>query len=485
MTITPTTTPSPESVPAIILAGGSPLKTASTFANLAKEDLAYLTTALANEHRADLTRLITLPSGNRVIVLRSRAKLTHRAMIRAVRGIVRLALEERLPRISLPLGSLTAGSAYALAEVAEVVATQILMASYNYVPYKIAPAEGWFALDAVELVTDKPRAVAAAVAAGTIIGEETNAARSLSNTPGGDMTPDLLAKHALGLAKIPGVKVTVLDVPAMEKLGMGAVLGVGKGSNVPPRFIVAEYRGAGKDVAPTVLCGKGVTFDTGGINIKVAGASYEMHLDMSGGASVLHALTALARLKAKRNVVALVPAVENMPSGQSYRPGDQLKSLSGKTIEVLNTDAEGRVILADALTYAERFKPKEVIDVATLTGAAVVSLGLRMSGLFTPDNAFAARLAAAGDRAGDHVWRLPLWEEHESEVRGTFGDVANMGKHKTYGGAIAAAAFLWQFAKAYRWAHLDIAPRMTSVDDECLGKGSVGASIQLLVSYLK
>ncbi len=483
MTITPTTEPDADAVPAVILAGPAP---AGAFGagRLSKADAAYLATALASEHRPDFARLTTLPSGARAIVLRSRSKLTHRALIRAVRRVVRIALEERIPSIALPFDALAAGSAYAPPQLAEVVATQVLLASFDYVAYKAPPAEGWFAFERVALVTRFPRRIARAAEAGVIVGEESNAARALSNTPGGDMTPALLAEHAKRLARIPGVRVKVLDAVAMEKLGMGGVLGVGRGSAVPPRFIVAEYRGGG-DAAPTVLVGKGVTFDTGGINIKVAGASYEMHLDMSGGATVLHALAALARMKAKRNVVALVPAVENMPSGESYRPGDLLRSLSGKTIEVLNTDAEGRVILADALTYAERYKPREVVDVATLTGAAVVSLGLRMSGLFTPDDAFADRLRAAGDLAGDPVWRLPLWEEHEGEVKGTFGDVANMGKHKTYGGAIAGAAFLWQFAKAYRWAHIDIAPRMTAIDDECLGKGSVAAGLQMLVTYLR
>ena len=485
MTITTSTEPGEGSVPAIIVIGKATPASAAAFANLHPADLKHLSATLANEHRKEFARLLTLQSGARLLVLRAGSRFTHRQAIRAVRRLVRLALEERIPRISLPLAPLAAGSEYALGQLAEVLATQAVMAAYDYVPYKKAPEDGWFALELVELVAPEARRLAGPVAAGMVIGEESNAARTLANTPGGDMTPELLATHAKTLAKLPGVTVKVLGVSEMEKLGMGGVLGVGRGSSVPPRFIVAEYRGAAKGVAPTVLAGKGVTFDTGGINIKVAGASYEMHLDMSGGAAVLHALAACARLKVKRNVVALVPAVENMPSGQSYRPGDQLRSLSGKTIEVLNTDAEGRVILADALAYAERYEPKEVIDVATLTGAAVVSLGLRMSGLFTPDDAFAARLSAAGDLAGDHAWRLPLWEEHESEVKGTFGDVANMGKHKTYGGAIAAAAFLWQFAKAYRWAHLDIAPRMTSVDDEHLGKGSVAAGLQLIVTYLR
>ena len=209
-----------------------------------------------------------------------------------------------------------------------------------------------------------------------------------------------------------------------------------------------------------------------------------MNMDMSGGAAVLHTVAAIARLGVKCNLVALVPAVENMPSGSSYRPGDVLRSMSGKTIEVNNTDAEGRIILADALTYAAKYKPSLVVDVATLTGAAMAALGERASALFTTDETLEKQFRELGELSGDHVWPLPLWEEYDDEIKGTIGDWSNLGKTR-YGGAITAAVFLKQFAVGYPWVHLDIAPRMTSIEGEFLAKGAAGAPVRLLVKLLE
>ena len=210
-----------------------------------------------------------------------------------------------------------------------------------------------------------------------------------------------------------------------------------------------------------------------------------MHMDMSGGAAVIHTIALAARLKIKKNIVGLVPAVENMPSGSSYRPGDILRTMSGKTIEVLNTDAEGRIILADALTYAKKYNPRLVVDVATLTGAAMAALGQRASAIFSRDEKLLRNFAAFGEQSGDYVWPLPLWDEYESEIKGTFGDVANIGKTR-YGGAITGAMFLYQFAKDLNcpWVHIDIAPRMTAVEGEYLSKGAAGAPIRLLIKFL-
>ena len=216
---------------------------------------------------------------------------------------------------------------------------------------------------------------------------------------------------------------------------------------------------------------------------------YTMHLDMSGGAAVIHATILAAKLGVKKNIVALVPAVENMPGGNSYRPGDILRSMSGKTIEVLNTDAEGRVILADALTYAERYNPRLVVDVATLTGAACVALGERASAIFTRDQSLENLTRELGEKTGDFVWPMPLWEEYEQEIKGTFGDVANLGKKGRMGGAIAGAAFLLQFTKNYPkdcpWMHIDMAPTMLATDDEHLAKGAKGSPVKLLLALLE
>ena len=307
------------------------------------------------------------------------------------------------------------------------------------------------------------------------------------------MTPDVLARHAVMLARKLGkkVKATVLGVPQLERLGMGGVLGVGRGSAVAPRFIILEYMGGKKGERPVVLVGKGVTFDTGGLNLKSTEHIYEMHMDMSGGAAVLHALAAAARLGVKKNIVTLVPAVENMPSGSSYRPGDLLRTMHGKTIEVLNTDAEGRVILSDALEYAKRYNPSLVVDVATLTGAAMAALGLRYTGLFTPGKELEERFRALGDAVADPVWPLPLSSDYENDIKGTFADWANAGKPGAGGGASTAATFLWQFTKdekgeqCYPWVHLDIAPRMTSIDEEWLAKGGLGTPVRLLARLLE
>ncbi|HEX9664762.1 MAG TPA: M17 family metallopeptidase, partial [Patescibacteria group bacterium] len=252
-----------------------------------------------------------------------------------------------------------------------------------------------------------------------------------------------------------------------------------------PRFIVMEYDGGDSKEKPLVLIGKGITFDTGGLNLKPSDGIYQMHLDMSGGAAVLYSVLLAARLKLKKNIVGLIPAAENMISGSSYRPGDILKTMSGKTVEVLNTDAEGRLVLADALTYAGKFyKPRLVISVATLTGAALVALGQYASAIFSKDESLLKLLRNLGEKSGDYVWPLPLWEEFEKEMKGTFADLNNLGKSK-YGGASQGAAFLAHFAKKYPWLHIDIAPRMTAGEGEYLAKGAVGAPVRLLIRFLE
>ncbi|MBI2623956.1 leucyl aminopeptidase [Candidatus Parcubacteria bacterium] len=371
-----------------------------------------------------------------------------------------------------------------LERIAEWAATNAHLANYEFRKYKEAPKEGWKDIAAIELTVTEPQKIAAAAKTGATIGELTNFCRDIANTPGRDMTPMELSAIAKRAGRDWGFEVNVFDRDEMKRLKMGAILGVAKGSDEEPQFITMEYHNAG-NAAPIVLIGKGVTFDTGGLSIKPASSMYEMHLDMSGGAAVIAAMAAIAGLKLQANVIGLVPAIENMLSGRSYRPGDLLTSMSGKTIEVLNTDAEGRIILSDALTYAERFKPRVVIDLATLTGAAMVALGHRASALFTRDPDLSRELIEAGERSGDYVWPLPLWEEYEEEVKGTFGDVANIGKYERIGDAIAGATFLQQFAKNYPWAHIDIAPMMTSVEGQGLAKGATGVGVRLCVELIR
>ncbi|NUZ08275.1 leucyl aminopeptidase [Piscinibacter koreensis] len=312
-----------------------------------------------------------------------------------------------------------------------------------------------------------------AIAAGVAL------ARELGNRPANHCTPTVLANEATRIGTEFELKVEVLDQKAIEKIGMGSFLAVARGSAEPPRFIVARYDGAPKGEAPIVLVGKGITFDSGGISIKPSGEMDEMKFDMSGAASVLGALRAIAELKPRLNLVCLVPTCENMPDARAMKPSDVVTSLSGQTIEVLNTDAEGRLILCDALTYAERFKPAAVVDVATLTGACVVALGSHHSGLFTPDEELAARLVDASRAALDPCWRMPLDDEYDDALKSNFADVANVGGRPA--GAVTAAMFLRRFAGNFRWAHLDIAGTAWKGG---AGKGSTGRPVGLLTHFV-
>jgi leucyl aminopeptidase len=304
-------------------------------------------------------------------------------------------------------------------------------------------------------------------------------ARECANRPANHATPTFLAEQAKSLARQHGFKVQVLDLAAVKKLGMGSFMAVAQGSDEPLKFIVLQYQGAAKTQAPVVLVGKGITFDTGGISIKPAPEMDEMKFDMSGAASVLGTFKALGELKPRVNVVGLIPACENMPSGKAIKPGDVVKSMSGQTIEILNTDAEGRLILCDALTYAERFKPAAVIDIATLTGACVIALGHHHSGLFTPDDELADELLQAAKRSQDPAWRMPLDEEYADALKSNFADMGNVGGRA--GGSITAAMFLKKFTARYRWAHLDIAGTAWKSGAQ---KGATGRPVPLLTHYL-
>jgi leucyl aminopeptidase len=319
-----------------------------------------------------------------------------------------------------------------------------------------------------------------AAARGLAIAHGMDLARDLGNLPGNVCTPTYLGERALALGQeFPDIKATVMERKEIEELGMGSFLSVTNGSEQPPRFIVFEYRGSPRKQRPVVLIGKGITFDTGGISIKPAGDMDQMKFDMCGAASVFGVLRAVAELKAKVNVIGLVAACENMPSGRATKPGDIVKSMSGQTIEVLNTDAEGRLILADALTYAERYEPEAVVDIATLTGAMVVALGHVACGVFSNSDALARALVAAGEQAFDRGWQFPLWDDYQDALNSNFADFANVGSRA--GGSITAACFLSRFARKFDWAHLDIAGIAYTEGKE---KGATGRPVPLLTTWL-
>ena len=304
--------------------------------------------------------------------------------------------------------------------------------------------------------------------------------RDLANRPSNICTPGYLAQQAIELAKgHRSLTVTVLEEADMKKLGMGSLLSVSQGSEEPAKLITLEYKGSRKTQKPIVLVGKGVTFDTGGISIKPALAMDEMKYDMCGAASVLGTIAAVAELGLPINVVGVIPSVENMPGGSATNPGDIFTSMSGKTIEVLNTDAEGRLILCDAITYSERFNPEVVIDIATLTGACVIALGAHASGLLSNHNPLARDLLSAGEESGDRAWQLPLWDEYQQQLNSPFADMANVGGREA--GTVTAACFLSRFAEKYHWAHLDIAGTAWISGNN---KGATGRPVSLLMQYI-
>ena len=436
---------------------------------------------------------IVKENGVKTLFLKCDEKMTLRKLFLLVRKMIILAKGMKAEKLGFNFSAFRFQSMkLSDEELAELIGSQLDFANYEFLEYKTPTEEG--SADVKEIIISGTNSkIEKAILKGHSIAEEVNKTRSLANTPGGDMTPQILARKAKEAVKNLPVKITVLGEKEMEKQNMQAILSVGRGSDEESKFIIMEYAGGKKNEKPIVLVGKGVTFDTGGINLKPSNSLLGMNMDMSGGAAVIHTVALVAKMKLKKNVIGLIPSVENMASGKSYRPGDIVRSMSGKTIEILNTDAEGRVILADALTYSQKYNPEVVIDIATLTGAACVALGERASAIFSDDDKLAKNLEEVGEKTGDYVWRLPMWEEYENEIKGTLGDWTNIhNKDSRYGGAIYAAIFLYQFIKgksesekAPKWAHIDIAPRMTSMAGENLAQGALGSPVRLLYRFIE
>ncbi|TNF58423.1 MAG: leucyl aminopeptidase [Burkholderiales bacterium] len=364
------------------------------------------------------------------------------------------------------------------AEGVAVAIQAVAEATYVYTATK--PSAKARSLERCQIVVERDAGLREGVLLGRARVAGLEMAREWANRPANHATPAMLADAARKLGRAPGFRTEVLGPGQVEKLGMGAFLAVARGSAQPLRFIVMHYQGAARSEAPVVLVGKGITFDTGGISIKPAAGMDEMKFDMGGAASVLGTFAALGELRPAVNVVGLIPACENMPDGKAVKPGDVVTSMSGQTIEILNTDAEGRLILCDALTYAARFKPRCVIDIATLTGACVIALGNVRSGLFSSDDSLAAALAAAGESAQDPCWRMPLDDEYAEGLKSSFADMANVAGREA--GSVTAAKFLQKFVKEVRWAHLDIAGTAWKSG---AAKGATGRPVPLLLEFLR
>lgn len=378
-----------------------------------------------------------------------------------------------------------------LTELASLVVRIAKISTYAYDEHKSDVDARVTHLESVELLgqfsTAEKKNLEKGIAHGDSLAEGVNFARQLGNTPPSHMNPEYLGKEALALArKNPSLKVSVLSEKEIAKLGMGCLLGVGQGSKHESKFIIIEYWGAGKKQKPSVIVGKGITFDSGGLSLKPGAYMVDMKYDMLGAAAVFGAIKAAADLKLKKNIIALVPSAENMPSGTAFRPDDILTAMNGKTVEIKNTDAEGRLVLADALVYAKKYEPLEVIDLATLTGACMAALGTERSGIFSPVDRLSDEVTRAGESVGEGLWRLPLGEEYSEAVKSEVADIKNLGGvgGDPYGGASTAAAFL-QFFTDYPWAHIDLASAiLMSKSKPWLRPGADGFGVETLVAYL-
>jgi leucyl aminopeptidase len=368
-------------------------------------------------------------------------------------------------------------------DTAQAITEGALLGLYTFRKYMTKKENNDKEIKELTLFGKEKKQIENAIDRGRIIAEAAIYARDMVNEPSNYMTPAKMAEAARELAGQYGLKVEVFEKEKMKELGMGGLLGVSQGSQQPPRFIILSYKGKKSDEVDVALVGKGITFDSGGISIKPSENMADMKGDMAGGASVMATIAALARLKPAINVTALIPATENLPSGTAMKPGDIIKAMNGKTIEVLNTDAEGRLILSDALSYANKIKAKAIIDVATLTGACQVALGNICSGAFTNNQPLLDKVIAAGNTAGEPAWQLPMFEEYKEFIKSDFADIKNTGNR--YGGAITAAKFLEEFVDKTPWVHLDIAG--TSDTDKEKGyfvKGATGVPVRTLINFV-
>ena len=417
------------------------------------------------------------------------AKVNARSFRTAIRSLVMAAKGHEIAAFALELNFADFPQLASFGEswFWSTITENLALATYEFTTYKTKPKKKL--LRDILLCKVTSQEAKAGFERGTTVADYMNRARDIANTPGCDLSPRKLGEAAKDLMKGTKVSVKVLGEKEIAKLKMGALLAVGQGTKSETKFIIAEYWGAGKTSKqkPLVLVGKGITYDTGGLNVKPSGFMHDMHMDMSGGSAVLAALAAAATLGVKKNIIALVPTAENAISDTAMRAGDIVTAMNGTTIEVLHTDAEGRMVLADALTYSERYTPRAIIDVATLTGASLVALGQHASALMTKDTALETTLRTLGEESGDLVWPLPLWDEYKQHLKSHRADISNIATNfSRYGGCIEGGTFLSHFVpKNVPWAHLDIASRMDSIPSDKLAKGSTGEPVRLLVAFLE
>lgn len=422
-----------------------------------------------------------------------KAKMTPRTFITFCRSIVIAAKAHQIEQLAVSFADLSfpkVKELYGDEWIASTVAENFALAAYSFTRYKskLPPKQLADILVCGKMTAQETRGFKR----GLTVAEFANLARDTSNTTAEHMTPEKLGKEAGKAVKGTKASVKVLGEKELAKLKMGLLLAVGQGTRSETKLIVIEYWGAGKPSAkdtsqikkPIVFVGKGITYDTGGLNVKPSGHMHDMHMDMSGGSAVISAVACLAKLGVKKNIIGLIPSAENAVSDSAMRAGDIITAMNGKTVEVLHTDAEGRMVLADALTYAERYNPKVVLDVATLTGAALSALGQHASAIMTKNEELEMSLRKLGEESGDYVWPLPLWDEYQQYIKSTRADIANIAVNfSRFGGAIEGAVFLSNFAPKCPWAHIDIAPRMESIASDKLAKGSTGEPVRLLVKF--
>ncbi len=420
--------------------------------------------------------------------------VTLRTFRTLIRSVVQSAKSHQLEQIAIQIDFSTLPQIESMGTewILRTLAENLQLAQYEFTKYKTSKKKEGTLIEVlvcgVSTTVEKR-----SFSTGLTIGESANFTRDLANTSAEEMTPSLLAKAATAGLKGTKAAVKILDLKAIQKEGMGLLEAVGKGANDGSKLILIEYWGAGKptksnkSTQPVALIGKGITYDSGGLNVKPSGM-HEMHMDMTGGATVIGAIQAIAKLELKKNVVALIPAAENAISASSMRSGDIATSMSGKTVEILHTDAEGRMVLADAMTYAEKYyKPAVMLDIATLTGASLAALGQFTSATMTKDQLLSDTLTKLGEETGDLMWPLPLWDEYKQSLKSSRADLSNIATNfSRFGGCIEGGTFLSFFApKNKPWAHIDIAPRMESIPADKLAKGATGEPVRLLVKFVE